>query len=373
MLCHTGRQLVQQRAGQEELVVAWQAPSILKALRVRLEEERVEAGMNAEPLSAKAVPRGDAATSPTEGKAPAGEAVDEVRGEVTVVPAVVLSDPNDVEAPLCVAVDVSHLDEEVVLASVGQAKGPGSEVLFMNTRELMVRAEPASLLDCGRARALLSWHNANKFCGKCGSPTVSVEGGVKRVCSNVETCGARVYPRTDPVAIMLVYDRARDRCLLGRSRRYRPGRAAPPQGLSCLCTSYSPARMYTCLSGFVEPAEPLEMAVRREVYEEAGIDVGNVQFVASQPWPVGRGGTCELMLGFLAEATSFDVLVNTSEMEDVRWFTRDEVQAAYDASVKYANSGGSPPEGVLWVPGNYAIAHFLVSTWLRKTADDFEE
>eukprot|EP00636_Phaeomonas_parva_P011664 CAMPEP_0118865168 /NCGR_PEP_ID=MMETSP1163-20130328/9521_1 /TAXON_ID=124430 /ORGANISM="Phaeomonas parva, Strain CCMP2877" /LENGTH=388 /DNA_ID=CAMNT_0006799369 /DNA_START=175 /DNA_END=1341 /DNA_ORIENTATION=+ len=319
MLCHSGRQLVGSFPDTEPLGVAWQGPRILDALGVSLEEQEVDAAVGGS----------------GEGK--------------PLVPAVVLSDPADVEDPICVAVDVSSLDEGFVLSEVLRASGGSGleDVQFLDTRSLMVRADPASLLDCGRARAMLGWHASNKFCGKCGTPTVSIEGGAKRKCSAGESCGARVYPRTDPVAIMLVYDAKTDRCLLGRSRRFRSG-------------------MYTCLSGFVEPAEPLEMAVRREVFEEAGIEVGAVEFVASQPWPVGRGGTCELMLGCLAEALSTEINVDQSEMEDVRWFTREEAEQAHKLSVEYANGGGQPPEGLLWVPGSYAIAHHLVAQWLRR-------
>ena len=336
MLCRGGRQLVfdpvvdaesSGAEGEDEstvdqpvgrLLVAWQDADILSALKVRVEED---------PLSETL--QGDSGA--------------------TAVSAVVLSDAEAAEDPLFVAVDVSALPEEAVLRAV---RAGGSEgAFFLDTRPMMVQGEPASLMDCGRARALLSWHAANKFCGRCGGPTVSVEGGAKRLCADRDNCGHRMYPRTDPVAIMLVHDAGADRCLLGRSKRFRPG-------------------MYTCLSGFVEPCEPLESAVRREVYEESGVDVGRVEFVASQPWPAGRGGTCELMLGCFAEAQSTQLVVDTSEMEDVRWFTREEVRLMHEASTAYANDGGQPPEGVLWVPGSYAVAHHLVAEWLSRGAPE---
>lgn len=150
--------------------------------------------------------------------------------------------------------------------------------------------------------------------------------------------------------IALVANEAGDQILLGRNRKFRPG-------------------MYTCLSGFVEPCETVEEAVRREVYEEAGVVVGDVELWSSQPWPVGRAGGCELMLACVARVAAGDsgaICVDQTEMEDVRWFSRAEAQAAFDASLRYA--GDLPaPTGTLWVPGPYAIAHHLIKYWLTPS------
>jgi len=130
--------------------------------------------------------------------------------------------------------------------------------------------------------------------------------------------------------------------------------------------------MYTALSGFVEQGESLEEAVVREVQEEAGVGVSSIHVVGSQPWPAGRGGTCELMIGAVAKATSLELDVDTDEMEDVRWFTRAEVQAAVARSGSLGNPFKDPVlrEGevaeaaeALWVPGPYAIAHHLIKAW----------
>lgn len=245
-----------------------------------------------------------------------------------------------------IAVDVTALEEEQVLAAVQRSLPAGAPMAsFVETRPLMVRASPATLADCGRARALLNWHRSHRFCGKCGSSTASVGLGAKRICSD-SSCGSRLYPRTDPVAIALVVHPASDCILLGRSGRLR-------------------RNMYTCLSGFVEPNEPVEDAVRREVHEEAGVKVSKVRLLRSQPWPTGRGGSCELMLGCVAEAVSTELDVDTTEMEDVRWFSRAEAAAALEAS-RWASMGSEPPNpSTIFVPGSYAIAHHLIEHWLE--------
>lgn len=253
--------------------------------------------------------------------------------EAVVLPAASAPDP-------ALAVDVSSIDEADVLASVdGKAS-------FVATRQLMVAGTPDAVSDAGRARALLAWHDTAKFCGACGNPTVSREGGAKRVCT---VCGKRWYPRIDSVAIALVY-RDDGKCLLGRSAKFRPG-------------------MYTCISGFVDACETVEDAVRREVFEESGVVVDDVQLLTSQPWPIGRSGSCELMLACVARAKTTEIEVDTAEMEDIRWFSRDEVLDAYDNAVRYANHGSHPPDPTtLWIPGSYAIAHHLVKHWLDSPA-----
>ncbi|RDY04955.1 Nudix hydrolase 19, chloroplastic, partial [Mucuna pruriens] len=118
----------------------------------------------------------------------------------------------------------------------------------------------------GQARALLEWHNISQFCGHCGEKTVPMEAGRRKQCSN-DSCKKRIYPRVDPVVIMLVIDRENDRALLSKQSRFVP-------------------RMWSCLAGFIEPGESLEEAVRRETWEETGIEVGEVIYHSSQPWPV---------------------------------------------------------------------------------------
>jgi NAD+ diphosphatase len=149
------------------------------------------------------------------------------------------------------------------------------------------------------ARALTHWHQQQKFCSLCGQPTLSEEAGHVMACINPE-CATKHFPRTDPATIMLVH--SEDHCLLGRQ-------ASWPEG------------MYSTLAGFVEPGEKLEEAVFREVKEESGIEVTNIRYFGSQPWPFPQS----LMLGFFAEATTKEI-TRGIELEDVRWFSLAEAE-----------------------------------------------
>ncbi|XP_023368491.1 peroxisomal NADH pyrophosphatase NUDT12 isoform X2 [Otolemur garnettii] len=157
-----------------------------------------------------------------------------------------------------------------------------------------------------QARSVLAWHSRYKFCPTCGSATKIEEGGYKRVCLK-ETCPSlhgvhnTSYPRVDPVVIMQVIHPDGTKCLLGRQKRFPPG-------------------MFTCLAGFIEPGETIEDAVRREVEEESGVRVGHVQYVSCQPWPMPSS----LMIGCLAMAVSTEIKVDKNEIEDARWFTREQ-------------------------------------------------
>jgi NAD+ diphosphatase len=183
--------------------------------------------------------------------------------------------------------------------------------------------------EAAQAVALLNWNSANRFCGRCGSTTDMKIGGYKRVCTQ---CQHMLFPRTDPVVIMLTVDVENDRCLLGRSHHFQEG-------------------MYSCLAGFVEPGETIENAVRRETFEEAGISVGRVRYHASQPWPMPHS----LMIGCYSEATSFEITIDPQEMQDVRWFSRAEAASMLDAG----------PESVLFAPVRGAIAHRLLRDWIE--------
>ncbi|MGD9482450.1 NAD(+) diphosphatase [Streptomyces sp. TRM70308] len=177
-------------------------------------------------------------------------------------------------------------------------------------------ARPAGLREAGgllgerdtallvHAVALENWQRLHRFCSRCGERTVIAAAGHIRRCP---ACGAEHYPRTDPAVIMLVTD-ARDRALLGRQVHWPEGR-------------------FSTLAGFVEPGESLENAVRREVFEEAGLPVGEVEYVASQPWPFPSS----LMLGFTARATTAEIAVDGEEIEEARWFSREELRVAIEA------------------------------------------
>ncbi|MBO9497884.1 MAG: NAD(+) diphosphatase [Novosphingobium sp.] len=182
----------------------------------------------------------------------------------------------------------------------------------------------------GGARSLVDWHARHTFCAKCGSPTVLAKGGWQRSCTN-EACKAEHFPRVDPVTIMLVEHEGR--LLLGRQPRFPP-------------------RRFSALAGFVEPGESVEEAVAREVLEEAGVKVRDVSYIASQPWPFPS----QLMLGCHAFAESAGLLIDTTELEEAHWFTRDEIAAAM---------AGDETQRLL-TPPPVAIAHHLLKWWLDQ-------
>lgn len=187
-----------------------------------------------------------------------------------------------------------------------------------------------------QARSVLAWHSRYKFCPTCGSTTKIEEGGYKRVCLK-EGCPSlhgvhnTSYPRVDPVVIMQVIHPDGTKCLLGRQKRFPPN-------------------MFTCLAGFIEPGETIEDAVRREVEEESGVKVGHVQYVSCQPWPMPSS----LMIGCLAVAVSTEIKVDKNEIEDARWFTREQVVDVLTKGKQQA----------FFVPPSRAIAHQLIKHWI---------
>jgi NAD+ diphosphatase len=180
------------------------------------------------------------------------------------------------------------------------------------------------------ARSLIDWHTRHGFCAQCGTPSVISAGGWGRQCPN---CRAHHYPRVDPVVIMLAV--RGERCLLGRNRR-RVG------------------TRYSCLAGYMEPGETIEEAVRREVLEESGIQIGRVRYLASQPWPFPS----TLMMGLLAEAVSEEVHIDPEELAEARWFERDEVRAMVERS-----RTDDPIPNVATLPPPLAIGHQLARRW----------
>lgn len=154
------------------------------------------------------------------------------------------------------------------------------------------------------ARGLCHWHARHRFCGICGAETISTAGGHVRLCTNA-ACASEHFPRTDPAVIMLVTDG--DRCLLGHHARW----AIP---------------MYSTLAGFVEPGESLEDAVAREVFEEVGVTVTDVNYHSSQPWPF----PASIMLGFTARATTTGLRLDPDELADAQWFSRDFLKSPQD-------------------------------------------
>lgn len=179
----------------------------------------------------------------------------------------------------------------------------------------------------GEAKSMLDWHRRHRFCANCGAPTRTAAAGWQRAC---DACGTRHFPRVDPVVIMLTIDG--ERCLLGRQRQFAPG-------------------MYSALAGFVEPGETVEDAVRREVHEEARVKCAEVVYFASQPWPFPSS----LMIGCFARASTTDVVIDITELEDARWFTRAEVAAMLAGT--HADN--------LSAPKPFAIAHHLLRAYVE--------
>jgi NAD+ diphosphatase len=202
--------------------------------------------------------------------------------------------------------------------------------VFAELRRVMTRLAPKEAEMAATSRALLSWHDSHQFCARCGHPSDITQGGWQRTCPK---CKAGHFPRTDPVVIMLITQG--DAVLMGRS----PGW---PEG------------MYSLLAGFVEPGETLEAAVRREVFEEVGIKVGDVSYLSSQPWPFPMS----LMFGCKGTALTRDIKVDPVEIEDAMWVSRQEMMTAF--------AGDHP---VLKPARKGAIAHFLLQNWLADTLD----
>ncbi len=197
---------------------------------------------------------------------------------------------------------------------------------FEDSRAAATALSSAETGILAQSRAQLDWHKRHQFCSVCGQRTVQSRGGLVRKCM---ACKAEHFPRTDPVAIMVVTDG--ERCLLGQSR----GRL-------------SRTGTYSALAGFMDQAESIEEAVRREVKEEAGIEVGQVCYHSSQPWPFPSS----LMIGCHGRALTTDIHIDNEEMTDVRWFTRADVLSALR---------GDHPD--LRVPAPIAIAHHLIKAW----------
>ncbi len=206
----------------------------------------------------------------------------------------------------------------------------GEPGVFAELRRVMAALSPRDAELAASARAVLDWHRTHRFCARCGAESAPALAGWQRLCP---ACGAHHFPRTDPVVIMLVTDG--NDVLIGRS----PGW---PEG------------MYSLLAGFIEPGETMEAAVRREVFEEAGIRIGPVDYLASQPWPF----PASLMLGCIGRATSREITLDPVELEDALWVSRERMMGIFagrDPAIRPARRG--------------AIAHFLLRNWLADRLD----
>ncbi len=202
--------------------------------------------------------------------------------------------------------------------------------MFHELRAVMATLSPRDAELAATARALLEWHRSHGFCASCGAKSDMVHAGWQRSCP---VCNAQHFPRTDPVVIMLIT--RGNTVLLGRGPTW-------PEG------------MYSLLAGFIEPGETIEAAVRREVLEESAVVVGQVGYLASQPWPF----PASLMIGCWGEALSDAITVDPDELQDARWVTREEMVEAFAGThplIKPSRKG--------------AIARFLLDHWLADRLD----
>jgi len=204
------------------------------------------------------------------------------------------------------------------------------ETDFQSLRAVGGHMSAEDLALAGRAKSIFDWHREHIYCAKCAAPTNPSDGGHKRVCTR-ESCVAEHFPRVNPVVIMLVVKG--DDVLLGRGPNW-------PEGY------------YSALAGFVSPGESLEEAVAREVEEESGIQTTNHRYIASQPWPFPS----QLMMGVISDATNSDIIVNPEELEDAKWFTREEVEAVFN---KTGDAFMRPPR--------ITIANQLLSYWIKSS------
>lgn len=236
------------------------------------------------------------------------------------------------------AQDISLWEPEDLPDTLGAFFDPSEQLhpdageghVFSELRGVMTALSPRDAELVASAKAILGWHSTHGFCAKCGAATVMGMGGWQRDCP---TCHAHHFPRTDPVVIMLITHG--NSVLMGRSPGWPDG-------------------MFSLLAGFVEPGEPIEAAVRREVFEEAGIHVGPVNYLSSQPWPFPSS----LMFGCHGVATSTKITIDPTEIEEAKWVTREQMMDVFAGNsdvMKPARKG--------------AIAHFLLLNWLADTLE----
>jgi len=237
------------------------------------------------------------------------------------------------------AQDVSHwTPDDLDDATLNQFLDPSEQrpiggpedAVFAELRAIMTKLDPRAAECAATARALTEWHRTHGFCASCGVASTVSTGGWQTDCAS---CGRHHFPRTDPVVIMLIL--SGNSVLMGRS----PGW---PEG------------MYSLLAGFIEPGETVEAAVRREVFEEAGVRVGQGDYLASQPWPF----PASLMFGCIGHATSTEINIDPVEIEAAIWVTREDMMQVFAGDHPQINK-----------PRNGAIAHFILQNWLADTLD----
>ena len=203
---------------------------------------------------------------------------------------------------------------------------------FVDARSAAAQLEDGRAAIVAQARSLLNWHSQNPFCTRCGSSTRAQMAGSQRACTDSD-CGVVIFPRIDPVVIMLVVSADSEHCLLGRNPGY-------------------PGQLVSALAGYMEPGESIEEAVRRELLEEAGVSVGAVRYFTSQPWPF----PATLMIGCFAMAENLELDVNLQELEWAQWFSKKEVVELFTGQDQEFSA-----------PRSIAIAHHLIKHWLNHS------
>jgi len=203
---------------------------------------------------------------------------------------------------------------------------------FVDARSAAAQLEDGRAAIVAQARSLLNWHSQNPFCTRCGSSTRPQMAGSQRACTDSD-CGVVIFPRIDPVVIMLVVSADGEHCLLGRNPGY-------------------PGQLVSALAGYMEPGESIEEAVRRELLEEAGVSVGAVRYFTSQPWPF----PATLMIGCFAMAENLELDVNLQELEWAQWFSKKEVVELFTGQDQEFSA-----------PRSIAIAHHLIKHWLNHS------
>ncbi|MFV8819354.1 NAD(+) diphosphatase [Haliea sp. E17] len=235
----------------------------------------------------------------------------------------------------CFAVDISALEDPGLSPALRDAGN------FIDLMAVIAQLEPRDASLLAQAKSMVDWHQRHGYCARCGTPTLFADAGYRRDCPQ---CQAQHFPRTDPVVISLVV--REDKCLLGRNAMFR-------------------GPMFSALAGFLEPGESIEEAVAREVMEEVGIEVNNVRYQFTQPWPFPSS----LMIGCIADAVTSEITLDENEIAEARWFSRDELRAALAASAQvdyrelFSDSGKYQPTDVV-LPPRSAIAHQLLKTWV---------
>jgi NAD+ diphosphatase len=235
------------------------------------------------------------------------------------------------------ASDLVHLGigengSAIVAQAIEESDLPaGHRLIDLRSLAMQGLLEAHELAVLAQARSMLSWHERHRFCANCGRATVVTDQGYRRDCPS---CKAQHFPRTDPVVITAVT--GPKGILLGRGHSFLPG-------------------VYSALAGFMEPGESIEEAARREIFEETGVAVVQVRYHSSQPWPFPSS----LMIGLLANAGGGDIKIDSTELEDARWFARAEILDMLAGS----HAGG------LKVPRPAAIAHHLIKAAVEELKD----